>query len=512
MGCWSSPDWKLDYLLRQRRLGLPAAGRGLVLLTWFALYFIVDWQGDTGQREHLFVLLYIPYLFLRILRYRGGLIAAWFAVLLGVQAGIGAELKPLFLLIAVNVEIVLLIATHRRRMLFYPEVVALAGVVIAYTVHWMLVPTAMREAFFSRWLPLISYGYNADDVSYLQVIEKIMLSPVSLAALAAAVAAVMVCMQRRSRLRFHLIALATLTAVTFVLIILQQKGWTSHCIPLNVAGMLCLAILVVEGTRMWTIGRRTSAVGVGQWAVGGAIFARGRDRVVRRARYDRAGPARSRRAPPGRRAVLGSNRPGARRRDDRPTRPIRCCCRWGRRPGSRYLYSFPIRCVYAEAAQPTNNPSLYRRGQDSPIEERQFLTELDDDVMRKQPRLIVIQDRSKLVGLPEDFNTFDYLRYCGWTDKSLMLPLPRACGARRLEGVRTTHRRITVPGRKRQSPRSPLAIPAGRCPRRRRGSARTPTALGKRLLRLRSPRNVSRRPERPRDRPASRRGRAARGS
>jgi len=73
---------EIYFLLRQRRLTLPEAGRGLVLLTWMALYFVVDWRGDAGQLEHLFVLLYIPYLFLRILRSRvdrspSGLRSCW---------------------------------------------------------------------------------------------------------------------------------------------------------------------------------------------------------------------------------------------------------------------------------------------------------------------------------------------------------------------------------------------------------------------------------------------------
>ena len=145
---------EIHFLLRRRRLSLPAAGRGLVLLAWIASYFVVDWRGDTGQQEHLFVLLYVPYLFLRILRHRGGSVAVWLAILLGVQAGIGAALKPHFLLLAVNVELVLLFATRRRRMLLKPENFAFLGVVAAYLVHWLFVPAAMREAFFGRWLPL----------------------------------------------------------------------------------------------------------------------------------------------------------------------------------------------------------------------------------------------------------------------------------------------------------------------------------------------------------------------
>ena len=166
-------------LLRQRRMGLPAVGRGLVLLAWIASYFVVDWHGDTGQQEHLFILLYVPYLFLRILRHRGGTVAVWLAILLGVQAGIGAALKWHFLF------------GHERgdcpvvRQPPPPDAaaageLALLGVVAVYLVHWLFVPAAMREAFFGRWLPLISYGYGAYSVSYPQVAKSIFGSPISL--------------------------------------------------------------------------------------------------------------------------------------------------------------------------------------------------------------------------------------------------------------------------------------------------------------------------------------------
>ena len=263
---------EIHFLLRQRRLSLPAAGRGLVLLAWIASYFVVDWRGDAGQQEHLFVLLYVPYLFLRILRHRGGSVAVWFAILLGVQAGIGAALKPLFLFLAVNVELVLLFAARRRRTLLKPENFALLGVVAAYVVHWLFVPAAMREAFFGRWLPLLSYGHGAYNVSYGEVAKTIFDSPVSLLAVAAALAAALLCARGRARLRHHLVALAALAGMALVLIFFQQQGSSCHRIPLDVAGLLCLAVLVAEGNWQWAIGRRQSAAVLGAWAVASLVF------------------------------------------------------------------------------------------------------------------------------------------------------------------------------------------------------------------------------------------------
>ena len=156
-------------LLRKPRMGLRTAEPGLVL--WPAistLFSLVDWYGFAGQREHLFMLLYVPYLFLRILRHRGGSTNAWLAAVLGVTAG-RPSLKPHFLLTALGVEIVLLAAARRRRTLLRSENTALASVVTVYVLHWFFVPAAMCEAFFGRWLPLVCRSYNVYDMTTWQV-------------------------------------------------------------------------------------------------------------------------------------------------------------------------------------------------------------------------------------------------------------------------------------------------------------------------------------------------------
>lgn len=409
---------EVHFLLRQRRMSLPAAGRGLVLLAWIAAYFVIDWRGDTGQREHLFMLLYVPYLFLRILRYRGGSVANRLAILLGLQAGLGASLKPHFLLLAVNVEIVLLLATFRRRTLLRPENLVLVGVVAAYLLHWLVVPAAMREAFFGRWLPLIRYGYSAYNVSFREVAATVLSSPISLAGLAAAFTAMLLCGQRLVRLHHHLVALAALLDMALVLIFLQQKGWSYHSIPLDVAGLLCLALLAVEGDRLLAGGRVRRTIGYGHWAAGALLVG-----VLVAVWFTER--TRNPLEPPAfaalRQIVLQHSQP-----DDRvlvvatstqPAYPL--LVQTGRRPGSRYLCSFPIAFFYARTKPAKGGAAIYRRGDNAPAEEQQFLAELADDVARRQPRLIVVQDSPGWLGLPARFNTFEYLAQVGWVEKAL---------------------------------------------------------------------------------------------
>ena len=377
---------EIHILLRKRQSGLRPKERGLVLLTWMALYFAVDWCGNVGQREHLFVLLYVPYLLLRVLRHRGGSAADWFAVLLGVQAGLGASLKPHFLVAAVAVEGVLVLTTRRWRSLVRPENVALAAVVAAYLAHWLFVPAAMREAFFGRWVPMICRGYHAYDATCHDMLKDMLASPLLVAGLVGVLAAAALRARTGTHLRHYFVALATLGAMGLLLVFVQHKGWGYQRIPCETAGALCLALL---GSRMldrggifvsarwclplvilfgvllaaWFIGRKDSA-------------------DIEPPDYLALRRIVERRTQPGDRVLVVATSVA-------PSSPM--LLKTGRWPGSRYLHCFPIAMLYADVV-PTADHPMYRRAAEAPAEELRFLSELQEDVRKKKPRLLIIRD------------------------------------------------------------------------------------------------------------------------
>jgi hypothetical protein len=91
----------------------------------------------------------------------------------------------------------------------------------------------------------------------------------------------------------------------------------------------------------------------------------------------------------------------------------------GRRAGSRHAWSFPIALYYADAKSAPADRPPYRRRQEAPAEEQQFLRELEEDVYRLHPQLIIVNDDQGWSGLPAGFNIFDYLVYSGWTKDAL---------------------------------------------------------------------------------------------
>jgi len=407
--------------------------RGVLLFVWLALALVVLGRGEFGQREHLFVLLYIPYLFLRVGRYQGSSTPWPLAVLLGLQAGVGAAIKPHFLMTALLVEIVLLCTTRLPRgagsadgstagresgllqrgattfrcIVFRPENVALVLVVLAYLAHWLFVPAAMREAFFYRWLPMIREGYAAYDSSYRQIAEEIFRRPL-LVFLLAATAYAAGAIGGRSRPRDYLLALAAFTAAALAMVFVQKKGWSYHAIPLEAGAAMATSLLAVHILRRLHRSRRwrflrvrlIRAAFAAGWLLLASVLV-----LIFSGRFPPDGE------PPAfaslRRIVETHSQPGEAvmlvATSVRPAYPM--LLQLERKPGSRYPCCFPI--------------AFFNHGGDLDGAQRRLLDELAEDVRQRDPRLIIIADFPGGQGLPPSFNHFDYLNESGWIDRSL---------------------------------------------------------------------------------------------
>ena len=397
------------FLLRQPLSGLRPPQRWLVLLAWAALSLVVDWQGDFGQREHLFVLLYVPYLFLRILRFRGGSVAAWLAIVLGIQVAVGSSLKPHFLLAVAGVEAALLVGSRRWRLIARPEIVAAAIVVTAYAAHWLFVPTAMREAFFYRWVPFFCRGYGAYNAGFRQILDGFRDSPLSMAALTGVLIAALLCTQRRGRFHVHLSATVAFAIMGLLLLLVQHKGWSYHYIPFYAAGFLALATAIVAGGRRWVSDK-------GLWAGGSLLLGAGTD-VVYGAGEHPGGVALGCSAAANCRAPHAAGRSRA---DGGHFRAAYLSDVASDRPSAGQ----PLPLLHADrhlvrGRKTDRGPAdLSQSGRGSG--RRTTLSgRVARNVERLRPRLIVVNDSRGWQGLPPNFNTFEYLVHCGWCQSTL---------------------------------------------------------------------------------------------
>jgi hypothetical protein len=191
---------------------------------------------DFGQREHLFVLLYAPFFFLRSFRRRNENFGQAESILIGILGGIGICLKHYFVAVAAAVEIFWLIQDRRYRLLFTPEVFAAGSIAVIYALHFLFVPASMRDAYFSFIVPLYSFGYIFWDAADIFILNcygvqefQVMLILVLLAQL----------MPRRLNL---LPPIVVLTLSGLCIFDYQGKGWTYQSIPLRFGMFLLLAL------------------------------------------------------------------------------------------------------------------------------------------------------------------------------------------------------------------------------------------------------------------------------
>ncbi|MFN8457456.1 MAG: hypothetical protein U0401_22820 [Anaerolineae bacterium] len=90
-----------------------------------------------------------------------------------------------------------------------------------------------------------------------------------------------------------------------------------------------------------------------------------------------------------------------------------------RRPGSRYLWAFPIAMLYSGVTTDSSGKFPYRSLAEASPEEIRFLDELAQDIATIHPRLIFIDTGRGCSGCPAGFVISDYLQHAGFAQEVL---------------------------------------------------------------------------------------------
>jgi hypothetical protein len=386
-----------------------------VSLALFSTILLID--GRMGQREHLFVLGFFPYVALRFRRWEGGSMAIAPAIAAGSLGAIAACIKPYFAAIAIVPELYWLVKRRSVRPLFAPESIAFAGGGLAYVLHFLVIPQPMRAAFFGRWVPLVSRGYRIYDMP----IRQMVLDHPGLWLPSAMCVVVFVLRPagRSTAWKFAepmaLIALAA--AVSFFL---QHKGWPYHAIPAQaamfvVAGLVGgQSLLTVDSGRSWTravlgalrVALAMTLAGVTLGATALAIHSKTNQRL---AEWTSGSPVRKtivRYTNPGDPVLAVSTSAG---------RVYPMLTQLDRTPASRFLVAFPIPMFYVGVAGRIGQPFPYHmRGDTVPAEEASFRDDLRSDIVRARPKVILLDDRTGCEFCPKRFTVLDYLMRTGF--------------------------------------------------------------------------------------------------
>jgi hypothetical protein len=199
--------------------------------------------GDLGQREHLLVAAFLPYLvvFARSLDGRRSSVAA--ALIAGALAGLGCALKPRYVGVFVVLECVALTWGLRPwRMLPFAAAAAVAG--------YAGLVAILCPAYLSKAVPLALALYGATDVPFLDL-----LGDSAMLLCGQAVAIGLLWMRRRSLRDYSVVlTLVVFAATSTVICFVDGKDWYYHRLPATVATVLALVLWIAIELyqRRWT--------------------------------------------------------------------------------------------------------------------------------------------------------------------------------------------------------------------------------------------------------------------
>ncbi len=377
--------------------------------------------GEFGQRDHLFALAYIPWLYCRAIRHSGGGVPTWAGIVIGLIGGPMFLLKPHFCLIVALVEAWLLLLSRRFSTLWSPEIPALACWVLAYAIHFYFIPPEMRDEFFFRWLPFVMANYDVYDHAMSEIARQfsakfwLLKVPVILTVL------ILMTKQRLPnnwKLQLHGLIASTLLA--YGIFVAQHKGWAYHLLPAVCFEMMLattLVVMILERVQaVIFLSKVAPAVRTGIFllvcfclsllsiAMANALFESGK---IPDSTNDFVRVIEQQVAPDEKVAFISTS--------VSPAYPTLIYAK--RLPGTRFLDAFPIAFLYKGARPGKDGGPPYRSPSEATPEERKFLNDLGSGVLKYRPKLVFIEATAKCQACPKGFRVEEYLAAAGWLQR-----------------------------------------------------------------------------------------------
>ena len=379
--------------------------------------------GHYGQREHLFILGYLPFVFLREARYRGKSFPLMLTLVIGLMMSLFTLLKPHFVFIAVVVEIWLLLRTRNWRCLFAPEIFVAVGLGFAYLLHFLLIPKSMFNAFFYRWIPFIRSHYDVYNAVRFRAFYFFSVFKTWFIFIGSFLAFVFIRIKATSyKILVESFFIALLAG--YGIYVLQHKGFQNHIFPfvaLFIIFWMIIVLILLENLKLFFHIResRCRLIRIALLFVLLAFinFKYFQDGLRTIALSDKRYPFLSEFLD-----VIEKHSQS----DDTvifittamiPVYPTLLYA--DRFPGSRYVTSSPIAMFYEGVKKNKDGSFPYRTESNWTKEEKQFLEELGKDIQNHQPKILFIHAVGRCTACPQGFCIYEYLKKSGWWDKYL---------------------------------------------------------------------------------------------
>ena len=234
----------------------------VMVATLFALLLLPGM--NFAQREHIALVVCLPWLALMAVRAGGGGASRGMLVLAGLGVGVTAMVKPHFLLV---IALPLLVLAWRRRSLrpiFGLETMICAAVVATYVASTFV----LTPEFWTIAVPLVSEGYLQQRQPLFQTLTMVP-ALLSFSAIGTAAAIEGRALPRRATLMLLLGAAAFEAAV-----LVQGKGFWNHQYPVLALGLIALAMALTR--RNAPVGERRIGLLLGLVVAGAASVLTGR--------------------------------------------------------------------------------------------------------------------------------------------------------------------------------------------------------------------------------------------
>lgn len=392
---------------------LPKADTSLATSAIPAAYlaFVTFFIGtEFGQREHIFVLLFFPFFFSRLIYGEASELSSWRAIVLGALGALGVCLKPAFLLIALLPEFYWFVVTRNFRRWLSPGFIAFTVTGFAYFAHFFLLPSAMYTAYFDRWMPEVLKHYGAYERGAAEIVlQRHFIVPLVITLLGLSAAYLLNVNAAR---RVRAVALAALAAA--VAYYIQDKGWKYHALPLATSAVLIVASVAAWATdQMQAVSSQSTSplrvASLARVAMAGLLvfFALSAYRIVT------LNSMLAQKSAPGElyHAVDSLTSPGDTVQfvttGVLPAYPL--LVQLDLMPASRYLTCFPIAFAYEGVTRGQNETFPYNSVRERSALESVFLQELFDDLRARRPKVIAVAAHVHTQACPADFYLNDYM-------------------------------------------------------------------------------------------------------
>ncbi|MCD4706625.1 MAG: hypothetical protein K8S62_02685 [Candidatus Sabulitectum sp.] len=401
-------------LVRKSGLFHSWAGVALVSSSILILSLKAYSLGDFGQREHLFVLAWLPFVLVRHSRMQDVGVSTAMAVFTGSLAGIMMLCKPSFFAQAALIEVWMGLYMRGKRAYRTPEMFAVYFVVLAFAVHLLLLPGSIQSPFFTRWIPFIATGYHSYNASICGIIGEF--QQYWFLFLGSAILSIFVMFKSRRAIRHLLELLLVASIIATGLFLLQHKGWPYQLFPAFglVVVLITVSIAVVyekhkpngNNAKLIIIAFLLSPV-VACLILSGNSFRHADSAYSSMEEFLKIIEIYS---DPGERISFIST-------SVYPKYPTLVYA--DRLPGTRFMSAFPIALIYSDAEISNSGDFCYRSPPDMADEEMQFLTELGTDIRAHRPALVFVDAQVPCQACPAGFSIYDYLCDSGWLNEYL---------------------------------------------------------------------------------------------